>query len=53
MIPNPQSIHGSLGCENCDGREGALSGGLAIGGSANVDANVGQIGLGVTVHWSA
>jgi hypothetical protein len=25
--------YGSLGCENCDGREGALSGGLAIGGA--------------------
>jgi 4-amino-4-deoxy-L-arabinose transferase-like glycosyltransferase len=25
--------YGSLGCENCSGREGALSGGLALGGS--------------------
>src|SRR5688500_7143850 len=25
--------YGSLGCENCGGREGALSGGLAIGGA--------------------
>jgi hypothetical protein len=25
--------YGSLGCQNCDGREGALSGGLAIGGT--------------------
>jgi hypothetical protein len=25
--------YGSLGCENCDGREGALSGGLAVGGA--------------------
>ncbi len=25
--------YGSLGCQNCSGREGALSGGLAIGGT--------------------
>ncbi|HEX6614706.1 MAG TPA: outer membrane beta-barrel protein [Gemmatimonadales bacterium] len=27
--------YGSLGCENCDGREGSISGGLAIGGTLN------------------
>ena len=27
--------YGSLGCQNCDGREGALSGGLAIGGTVS------------------
>lgn len=25
--------YGSLGCDNCDGREGGLSGGLALGGT--------------------
>lgn len=49
--------YGFLGCDGCEGREGGLSGGLASGGtlsdavqSGDVDANVGQLGISVTVH---
>ena len=27
--------YGSLGCDNCDGREGGLSGGISLGGTLN------------------